>query len=57
MHNWLFNEGHNTEENDAIQENTTLNDHNRIDDTHRRAIHGIAEDNSVEDKRRRREER
>jgi len=35
----------------------TRNDHNRLDDTHRRAIHGIAEDNSVEDNRMRREER
>ena len=57
MHNCLFNEGNNTERNGATQEDTTRNDHNRLDDTHRRAIHGIAEDNSVEDNRRRREER
>ena len=33
-----------------INRDATLNDHNRIDDTHRRAIHAIAEDNSVENK-------
>jgi len=32
------------------------NDHNRIDDTQRRAIHAIAEENIVEDQRMQEEE-
>ena len=45
--------------NDVTQEDATLHDHNLIDDTQqrRRAIHAIAEDNIVEDKRMREEER
>ena len=39
------------------QEDAPLHDHNRIDDTQRRAIHAIAKDNNVEDKRRREGER
>ena len=57
MHNWLFNEGNNTDRNDATQVDVTRNAHNQLDDTHRRVIHGISEDNSAEDNRRRREER
>ena len=57
MHNWLHNEGNNTDMNDATQEDATLNDHNRIDDIQHLAIHAIAEDNNVEDKRRHKEER
>ena len=40
-----------------LRRDATRNDHNRLDDTHRREIHGIVKDNSVEDNRRRREER
>jgi len=55
--NWLYNTGNETDMNDVTQEDTTLHDHNRIDDTQRRAIHAIAEDNIVEDKRMQEEER
>ena len=56
IENWLFNTGNDTERNDVTQEDATLHDHNRIDDTQRRAIHAIVEDNNVEDKRMREEE-
>ena len=56
MENWLFNTGNNTDMNDVNQEDATLHDHNRIDDTQRRAIHAIAEENTVEDKRMQEEE-
>ena len=42
--------------NDVNQEDATLHDHNRIDDTQRRAIHAIAEETIVEDKRMQEEE-
>jgi len=51
MENWLYNTGNKTDTNDVNQEDASLHDHNRIDDTQRRAIHAIAEDNAVEDKR------
>jgi hypothetical protein len=57
MGNWLYNTGNNTDMNDVNQEDATLHDHNRIDDTQRRAIHAIAEDITVEDTRMREEER
>ena len=56
MENWLFNTGNNTDMNDVNQEDATLHDHNRIDDTQRRAIHAIAEENTEEDKRMQEEE-
>jgi hypothetical protein len=34
MHNWLFNEGTNTERNFATQVDAPRNAHNRLDDTH-----------------------
>jgi len=37
--------------NDVNQEDTTLHDHNRIDDTQLRAIHAIVEETIVEEKR------
>ena len=55
MENWLFNTG-NTDINELNQEDATLHDHNRIDDTQRRAIHSIAEETIVEDKRMQKEE-
>ena len=57
MHNWLFNKGNNIDRNDTTLVDVTRNDHNLLDDTHRRAIHGTAEDNSVEDNMRRMEKR
>jgi len=51
MENWLYNTGNNTDIHNVNQEDAALHDHNRIDDTQRRAIHAIAEDNIVEDKR------
>jgi hypothetical protein len=56
MKNWLYNTGNSTDMNDVNQEYATLHDHNRIDDTQRRAIHAIAEENTEEDKRMQEEE-
>ena len=56
-HNWSHNEGINADVNDETQEDATLNFHNRIGGTQRLLIHNIAEGNSVEAKRRRKEER